>query len=183
MKPALKYSLIALAAAVASAALYLSLRETPVSSGGEVSVESNELPTTTTDPNSVYLTLSDMKGNMVAMDASKLSFINVWATWCGPCIAEMPSIQSLYERYKDNPKMAFYIVSDEEPTTVQNFLQKKDYQLPFYLYSGNYPAPLSGNAIPRTYMVRDGKVLAEQIGAVDWNDPQIFKFIDEQLAM
>lgn len=183
MKPALKYSLIALAAVVGSAALYLSLRETPAASDGEVAVESVTEPVIASNPNSVYLTLSDMKGNMVAMDTSKLTFINVWATWCGPCIAEMPSIESLYERYKDHPKMAFYIVSDEEPTTVQNFLQKKDYQLPFYLYSGNYPAPLSGDAIPRTYMVRSGKVLAEQIGAVDWNDPQIFKFIDEQLAM
>lgn len=183
MKPALKYSLIALAAAVGSAALYLSLRQTPVASSSEVVVESVAEPATASNPNSVYLTLSDMKGNMVAMDTSKLAFINIWATWCGPCNAEMPSIQSLYDRYKDHPKMAFYIVSDEEPTTVQNFLQKKDYELPFYLYSGGYPAPLSGNAIPRTYMVRNGQVLTEQIGAVNWNDPQIFKFIDEQLAM
>ncbi len=182
MKPALKYSLVALAAAVGSAALYLSLRDT-TSATDEVAVESVVEPASDIDPNSVYLTLSDMKGNMVAMDTSKLTFINVWATWCGPCNAEMPSIQSLYDRYKDNPKMAFYIVSDEEPATVQNFLQKKNYELPFYLFSGAYPGPLSGNAIPRTYMVRNGQVLAEQVGAVNWNDPQIFKFIDEQLAM
>ncbi len=183
MKPTIKYSLLALALIVGAAALYLSMRETSAVSDGEAAIESTVAPAVTNDPNSVYLNLSDMKGNMVTMDASKLTFINVWATWCGPCNAEMPSIQGLYERYKDNPKIAFYIVSDENPATVQNFLQKKDYQLPFYLYSGNYPAPLNGNAIPRTYMVRNGEVLAEQIGAVDWNDPQIFKFIDEQLAM
>lgn len=183
MKPALKYSLIALMAAVGSAALYLSSRQPPAGSNGEGATESVMKPTIGGSPTSVYLTLSDMKGNIVAMDTSKLTFINIWATWCGPCLAEMPSIQSLYERYKDNPKMAFYIVSDEEPTTVQNFLGKKDYELPFYLYSGAYPAPLNGNAIPRTYMVRNGQVLTEQIGAVNWNDPQIFKFIDEQLAM
>ena len=57
------------------------------------------------DPNySLPDALSDMKGNMVAMDTSKLTFINVWATWCGPCNAEMPSIQSLYDRYKDQSK-------------------------------------------------------------------------------
>ncbi|GHB71679.1 TlpA family protein disulfide reductase [Persicitalea jodogahamensis] len=183
MKPALKYSFIALAAAVGSAAIYLSLRDTP-STDSEVAMESvADSPASANDPNSVYLTLSDLKGNMVAMDTSKLTFINVWATWCGPCNAEMPSIQSLYERYRDNPKMAFYIVSDEAPATVQNFLQKKNYELPFYLLNGDYPGPLSGNAIPRTYMVRNGQVLAEQVGAVNWNDPQIFKFIDEQLAM
>lgn len=183
MKSNLKYLLIVLAVVVGVAAIYLSLRETPASSNNEVASETPVESVPANDLNSTYLTLSDMKGNMVAMDSSKLSFINVWATWCGPCNAEMPSIQSLYDRYKDHPKIAFYIVSDEEPTTVQNFLQKKDYQLPFYLYSGNYPVPLNGNAIPRTYMIRNGQVLAEQIGAVDWNDPQIFKFIDEQLAM
>ncbi|WP_373513901.1 TlpA family protein disulfide reductase [Persicitalea sp.] len=179
----MKYFLVGLAVVVGAAALYFSLRDTPTPVDEQEAIESLTDPSMAGDVNSVYLKLSDMKGNMVAMDTSKLTFINVWATWCGPCNAEMPSIQSLYERYKDNPKMAFYIVSDEEPATVQNFLGKKNYELPFYLYSGAYPAPLSGNAIPRTYMVRNGQVLAEQVGAVNWNDPKIFQFIDEQLAM
>ena len=184
MKSNQKYLLVGLAILVAGLAIYFSLRQNPAAPAttDPVAEEVVSQPAAP-DPDSIYLTLSDMKGNMVEMDPSKLTFINVWATWCGPCNAEMPSIQSLYEKYKDNPKMAFYVVSDENPTVVQNFLAKKNYQLPFYLYNGNYPAPLSGNAIPRTYMVRNGQVLAEQVGAVNWNDPQIFQFIDEQLAM
>lgn len=176
-----KYILIIIAILVGAAALILSLRN-PTTETGPVANATPQTPEST-PPSSVYLTLSDLKGNTVAMDTSKLIFLNVWATWCGPCNAEMPSIQALYQRYKDHPKIAFYVVSDEDPTTVRSFLTRKDYELPFYLYSGSYPEMLNGNAIPRTYMVRNGKVLAEQIGAVNWNDPQVFDFIDKQLAM
>lgn len=182
MKQSQKYLLIIVAVLVAAAAVYMVFRESPTTATQEASA-SEALPMPVQNAASPYLTLSDMKGNTVAMDSSKLIFINVWATWCGPCNTEMPSIQALYERYKDHPKMAFYVVSDENPTTVQNFLQKKDYALPFYLFSGAYPAALDGNAIPRTYMLRNGQILAEQVGAINWNDPQVFDFIDKQLAM
>lgn len=177
-----KYLLIFAAALVAAVAVYMVFNDKPIIANQEAAPAETAFPAS---PNtaSPYLVLSDMKGNPVAMDSSKLIFINVWATWCGPCNTEMPSIQALYERYKDHPKMAFYVVSDENPATVQNFLQKKDYVLPFYMFSGSYPAILDGNAIPRTYMLRHGQVLAEQVGAINWNDPQVFDFIDKQLAM
>ena len=182
MKSSQKYLVIFAAILIAAIALYMVFTEPPVDQSQASEPAETTIPALHNSP-SPYLTLSDMKGNTVAMDSSKLVFINVWATWCGPCNAEMPSIQALYERYKDHPKMAFYVVSDENPTTVQNFLQKKDYELPFYLFSGAYPAALDGSAIPRTYMLRHGQVLAEQVGAINWNAPQVFEFIDKQLAL
>ena len=182
MKQSQKYLLIIAAVLVAAAAVYMVFKDKPTATSQEAAQAETAFPAPQ-DASSPYLTLSDMKGNAVAMDTSKLVFINVWATWCGPCNTEMPSIQALYERYKDHPKMAFYVVSDENPTTVQNFLQKKDYALPFYMFNGAYPAALDGNAIPRTYMLRHGQVLAEQVGAINWNDPQVFDFIEKQLAM
>ncbi len=182
MKPTQKYLVIFAAILVAVVALYKVFSDAPVSQNQD-SEPAETTASATQSSTSPYLTLSNMQGNTVAMDSSKLVFINVWATWCGPCNAEMPSIETLYKRYKDHPKMAFYVVSDENPTTVQNFLQKKEYQLPFYLFNGNYPAVLDGSAIPRTYMLRHGQVLVEQIGAMDWNNPQVLEFIDKQLAL
>lgn len=133
--------------------------------------------------NGVYLaTLSDLKGDPVAMDESKLIFLNVWATWCGPCNMEMPSIQKLYDKYKSNDKVAFYIVSDEAPETVNPFVERKGYQLPFFRYTDAYPVALDGNAIPRTYIIHKGKILAQDVGASQWDRPEIIELIDKHLG-
>jgi thiol-disulfide isomerase/thioredoxin len=131
----------------------------------------------------VYLSgMSTLDGEQVAMDQEKLVFLNVWATWCGPCNMEMPGIQNLYEKYKAHDKVAFYIVSDEDAETVNPFVEKKGYQLPFYRFTGAYPAALDGNAIPRTYIIYKGKVLVQEIGASQWDRPEVVELIDKHLA-
>lgn len=133
-------------------------------------------------PESVYLPLTDLTGKPVAMDENKIAFVNVWATWCGPCNMEMPGIQTLYNKYKDHSKVAFYIISDEDAETVNPFIARKGYNLPFYQYAGQYPAALDGNAIPRTYIIYKGKILAEEIGASQWDRPEVIALIEKQLA-
>lgn len=133
-------------------------------------------------PESVYLPLTDLTGKEVAMDENKIAFVNVWATWCGPCNMEMPSIQTLYNKYKDHNKVAFYIISDEDAATVNPFVARKGYDLPFYQYAGSYPSALDGNAIPRTYIIYKGKILTEEIGASQWDRPEVIELIEKQLA-
>ncbi|WP_439580951.1 TlpA family protein disulfide reductase [Dyadobacter bucti] len=135
------------------------------------------------ETSSVYLSsLTDLEGKPVAMDQEKLVFINVWATWCGPCNMEMPGIQKLYDKYKSNEKVAFYIISDEDAETVNPFISRKGYQLPFYQYAGAYPPALDGNAIPRTYIIYKGKILTQEIGASQWDRPEITALIDKHLS-
>ena len=55
----------------------------------------------------------------------KVVFVNFWATWCPPCVAEMPSIQKLYDDYKD--KVAFVFISNEDWTTIDTFYKDKGY--------------------------------------------------------
>jgi len=156
-------------------ALFAPKDESPAETGNPVKDELNDT--------SVYLTsLTDLKGNPVSMDKNKLVFLNVWATWCGPCNMEMPGIQKLYNQYKNNKKIDFYIVSDEDAATVNPFIARKGYELPFYQYAGPYPAALDGNAIPRTYIIYNGKVLAQEIGASQWDRPEVIDLIEKQLA-
>lgn len=132
---------------------------------------------------SVYLSaLTDLEGKAVTMDEDKLIFLNVWATWCGPCNMEMPGIQKLYNQYKDHKKIDFYIVSDEDAETVNPFIARKGYQLPFYQFTGAYPPALDGNAIPRTYIIYKGKIIAEETGASQWDRPEVIALIEKQLA-
>src|SRR5690606_9816177 len=69
--------------------------------------------------------LADQKGKVV--------FINFWATWCPPCIAEMPSIQSLYNEFKGNEKVMFLMVDvDNKPEKSQKFMDKRKFDMPVY---------------------------------------------------
>lgn len=132
---------------------------------------------------SLYLAgLKDLKGKEVSMDENKVVFLNVWATWCGPCNMEMPGIQQLYDKYKDHKQVAFYIISDEDAETVNPFIARKGYNLPFYQFAGTYPAALDGNAIPRTYIIHKGKILISETGASQWNRPEVIDLIERSIS-
>lgn len=160
---------------IAGAAVYFAFFKSTVSQRSDLA----EAPAA---QESVYLPLTDLTGKEVAMDENKIAFVNVWATWCGPCNMEMPGIQTLYNKYKDHSKIAFYIISDEDAETVNPFIARKGYQLPFYQYAGPYPSALDGNAIPRTYIIYKGKILAQEIGASQWDRPEVIELIEKQLA-
>ncbi len=118
------------------------------------------------------LTYRDLKGKPV--------FLNIWATWCPPCVGELPSIQSLYETYGD--KVHFVLLSDEDPEIVEEFAAKHDYkQLPFYYYN-TMPADFSSNSIPTTFVIdRKHKVLIHKKGAADWDSGKVSDLLDELL--
>ncbi len=73
-------------------------------------------------------TLKDLAGRTVNLRAlrGKAVLLNFWATWCGPCIAEMPELEKLQQEYKDKD-VAFLFVDDEEPDKPRTFLQEKHY--------------------------------------------------------
>jgi thiol-disulfide isomerase/thioredoxin len=173
-----KIFLVVLVLIAAGAIYYAFLKP----AGQEVETAGNTIPDME-ETSSVYLSsLTDLEGKQVVMDQEKLVFINVWATWCGPCNMEMPGIQKLYDKYKSNEKVAFYIISDEDAETVNPFIARKGYQLPFYQYAGAYPPALDGNAIPRTYIIYKGKILTQEIGASQWDRPEITSLIDKHLS-
>ena len=68
-------------------------------------------------------TLSEQAGNVV--------LINFWATWCGPCVEEMPALQDLYEEYGDSDNVKIILInSGESSQTVHRFLSQNGYTMP-----------------------------------------------------
>jgi thiol-disulfide isomerase/thioredoxin len=111
------------------------------------------------------LRMSDLRGKVV--------FINRWATWCGPCVMEMPSIQALHDSLKD-ANVAFVIVSDEEMPVVKEFVAKKGWSLPIYLASEGFPRHLQTDGIPATFIANSkGEIVFGEMGAKDWNTDEV----------
>jgi len=107
----------------------------------------------------------------------KVVFLNFWATWCGPCVAELPAIQKLHEALKDNP-VAFVLVSEEDAPTLKAFLAKKPVSLPVFRSDGHTPPLFASSAIPTTFIIDpDGLVVFKRVGAAQWDQATAETFI------
>jgi thiol-disulfide isomerase/thioredoxin len=106
------------------------------------------------------LELSQYKGKTV--------FMNIWATWCGPCRAEMPNLERLYERLKGDPNIVFVFVSDEEPDVVKAFVEESKHTLPVFTTTDEWPLPVRG--YPTTVILSPaGDLVLQQTGSCAWD--------------
>ncbi|MBN1132607.1 MAG: TlpA family protein disulfide reductase [Bacteroidales bacterium] len=125
-----------------------------------------------TDKLENQISLSDFSGEVI--------FLNFWATWCPPCIAELPEIQKLYNKYGN--RVTFLLVTNEDPERVKSFMSKYHYELPVYYNSGTIPDILRTKAIPTTYIISpDGRIVTKKSGAVNWNSRATGKIFEELL--
>lgn len=133
--------------------------------------------------------LSPFDYNVISLDEApksieigkgEVTFLSYWATWCPPCIAEMPSIQSLYADYGE--KINFVLLTNEEPDKVKAFLDKKGYKLPVFIPQMNAPEALFEKSIPTNYIIdQNGKIIIKEQGASDWNSETVRTALDTLL--
>ncbi|MEG9433730.1 TlpA family protein disulfide reductase [Terriglobus sp. ADX1] len=117
--------------------------------------------------------LSDYKGKVV--------FLDLWGTWCIQCVAEMPTVQALYDRYKNDPEVIFLIVSRlDTPQRVEHYARLGHYSLPFFVTRDeDIPPSMYFHQYPATFLYsQDGRIAAQHAGGADWNDPSVSAFID-----
>jgi thiol-disulfide isomerase/thioredoxin len=134
--------------------------------------------------------LSSLDWQLTSMDNEPINFstsegnvilINLWATWCPPCIAEMPSMQSLYEDYGD--RVDFYFASNEEKEILMQFLKKNEYTLPVYRFNIQPPLQLQSKSIPATFVIsKKGRIVIKKTGPADWNSEKVREILDMLLA-
>ncbi len=126
-------------------------------------------------------TLKDLKGNNVSLSQfkGKMVFLNIWATWCLPCRAEMPSMEKVYQKLKSK-NFVMLAVTNETQKVVQPFITKSKFSFTILIDSKRQTDKLfPGNAIPRTYIInKEGIIIAKHVGSTNWDDPKYMKLFN-----
>jgi cytochrome c biogenesis protein CcmG, thiol:disulfide interchange protein DsbE len=119
------------------------------------------------------VSLSDLRGKIVVL--------NFWATWCAPCVEEMPSLVRLQQRMQSKGIEVLAVSIDDDERAYHKFL--KDYKVDLLTVRdpGHKSADLYGSfKWPETYIIdRQGKVRRKFIGAQDWEGPEILDFLNK----
>ena len=126
------------------------------------------------DPSGKTLDPSELKGSVV--------LVNFWATWCQPCREEMPSLQNLYNRFRD--KQGFHMVTvlfRDDYGKASAYLKENHYDIPVLIDTDGRTARAYGvTGVPETYLVdRKGILKEKMIGPFDWASPQALSLVSE----
>ena len=128
------------------------------------------------NPQGQEITINDLQSPIIV--------VNLWATWCPPCIKELPTLQALNEKYEDIEVIAISLdfFTDIEP--VKSFLNKRGVNdFAAYLdHTQSFQADLTITGLPTTYIIGpDRRVYYEFQGDSDWNAPEFHTFFDALL--
>lgn len=140
-------------------------------------IKDNERATSFNFTNAAGVTAStgSLKGKVV--------FINFWASWCPPCRAEMPSLNELYKKLKDDNRFVFLFMNeDEDKTKAKQYLQKKKFAIPLYSRIGDVPSEIFSGTLPTTIVVdKQGKVVLNHTGMAGYNSDAFIKQLKDLL--
>ena len=118
-------------------------------------------------------------------EKDRLMIVHFWATWCPPCVEEIPALTKFWNDYKNRSDVSLYTISvDKDWKTVDDFLKKTPSTLPMYRDVNAATAKRFGSSqYPETYIInKNGRVLFRVQGAVDWSNPEVRSRIDQMIA-
>lgn len=127
------------------------------------------------DKNGKIVSIADLKGKVV--------FVNFWATWCPPCIAEMPSINKLRKSLNDDSKIVFLMVDmDSDRVKSTKFMVKKKYDLDVYLPASQLPREYYTGLLPTTLLFdKYGRLIFKHEGGADFTNEEFIEYLRKNM--
>jgi thiol-disulfide isomerase/thioredoxin len=125
--------------------------------------------------------LLDEEGNVHLLSEweSEVVFLNKWATWCAPCIAEMPGIQSLYENAGGQARFVM-VTYDTDFEKAKRFKERKGFTFPIYQVYGFEPETFKTPSIPATFIFpKSQKEMYGYVGMRNYDTPEFKDFLQQ----
>ncbi len=138
------------------------------------------------NPPAANFSLKTLAGTEVSLDQhrGKYLLINFWATWCGPCKIEMPSLQALYTRFKSE-KFELLAISNDMfgEKVVRPYIEANNLDFPVLLDQNLKVSHKYGVVtLPTSFLVDpEGKIIGVLNGAINWEDPETLLYFDSLL--
>jgi len=132
------------------------------------------------------IALVDEAGNPVTSDQlhGKIVFLHFWATWCAPCITEIPSISKLYNKYSGSSKIRFlFVLWKDELENAKKFFAENQISLPLVFDPSSTVTDAFGvTGVPETYIIDENGVLLNRIlGPAEWDTKEISLYFENLL--
>lgn len=146
----------------------------------DISPTTEETDKNLVDASFDQFSLQTLEGKAVNPEVfmGKTVFINFWATWCPPCVAEMPDIHALYQTLDPEKYVFLMISSDNDRQKVVEFMARKDFTFPVYFAAQSLPEAFAHQVIPTTFVVSPaGKIVFQHSGIGRYNTEAFKDFL------
>lgn len=127
------------------------------------------------------INFTDLEGESLDSDLfkNKIVILNLWATWCNPCIKEMPDLMKMQEELPDG--FVLLLASDEDQEKIQNFKERRGFDLKFLQIQTSMES-LGVYSLPTTFIIgKDGQLLETLVGARKWDSPKQIEHLETYL--
>lgn len=147
-------------------------------------MNAGELDDQAKQPADYQFKLMNEDGDLIDVQTlkGKSIFMNIWATWCAPCIAEMPGINSLYDKIGQDEEVVFLMISeDKDFNKAKKWVKEKGFNFPIYRLATSLPEVYETYVVPSTFVIsKQGDIIVKKTGMANYDTRRFRKLLTEE---